>query len=505
MKKILIVDDEKEIRDLLSKLMIKEGYEPFLASSGAEGLDAIANNKFNLALIDVQLGDIDGIEILQKIKREYPTVEVLMMSGFGTFVNVIQIIKSGAQDFIEKPFDPDILVSKVQKAWKVHNLNVEFKYLDEQYNSIKELKDYNESVINQLPIGLVTINRNDEMVYCNTYIKNKFCSSTTQCPCGMIHGFINRNFDATEKILSAYETLVKKNEPFDFVILNNTRETNKGSHFRIMGSRFSAGCMLFINDITENFNIKQKLIANEKISNMGKFILGITHGLGNNMANIIANASGVEDEVTEFGNLLSNTEFTSISEMKTAIKQKMERINDYSSRLLKRAYEMDVNIKSLLSYSRQQPVIRSLSDINIVVEEAAIVVLSNNYPNITFVKDLNKNIPKTKTNPHQIKDIFVDLMLNAVQSIEGSGTIKYKTEFLQQKNCIRVSITDTGCGIPLENKSKIWTAFFTTKKKGTGLGLANVKSIVKQHDGEIDFTSEPGKGTTFIVDLPVID
>lgn len=505
MKKILIVDDEKEIRDLLSKLLIKEGYEIFMADSGTEGLKIVSNNRFDLALIDVQLGDLDGIEILKKIKQDFPAVEVLMMSGHGTFGNVIEMIKSGAQDFIEKPFDLDLLVSKVQKAWKIHTLNLDFKYLDEQYNNIKELKEYNENIITHLPMGLATVNRNNEMVYCNSYIKNKFCSIKTQCPCGQVSEFLHRNFDAADKIMASYNLLVKESRSFDFVILNNMCEPNKGSHFRIMGNRFSSGSLLFISDITEGFNLKQKLIENEKISNMGKFILGITHGLGNNMANIIANASGIEDEITELDKFLSKIENKITSEMKQAIKLKINRINDYSSRLLKRSYEMDANIKSLLSYSRQQPIIRNISDINSIVEEAAIVALSHDHQDIIFKKDLDKNIPRTKINPHQIKDIFVDLMLNAIQAITGPGTISYKTEFIPDKKCIRVSISDTGCGIDPENQNKVWAAFFTTKKKGTGLGLANVKSIVKQHDGEIDLISEPGKGSTFVVDLPVRD
>ncbi|GEM_PF-5561659 len=505
--KLLIIDDEEEMRSWLGRMLGKEGFELTFAKNGETGIRTFEEGDFDIVMVDMLLGDMDGIDLVRKFKNERPNVEIIMMSGYGTFSDVVNVMKAGAQDFIEKPVDPDLCLAKVRRAAKIRQLNQNFQFLDEQYNNIRELKEYNENIINQLPLGLLSINIQDVVVGCNSYIKNRFClnKNLTKCPNCNVRVFLEKHFDSSERIFESYEKLKKDNLPFDFVILNNSLETNKVSHFRILGSKFSAGMLLFINDITEDYNLKQKILENEKVANLGKFVLGITHGLGNNMANVIANISGVEEEVENIANKIETcVQIHMGDEAREDLGDRLQRMKDYSTRLRKRVQEMDMNIRSLLGYSRQQPVYRALTDINQLVEEAAIIVQSKEYKGIIFEKNFSRDIPMIKVNPYQIKDVFVDLMLNGVQAMENGGTLSYSTEYVKEKDMIRISISDTGYGIPEENKGKIFNVFFTTKKTGTGLGLPNVKSIVKQHEGEIDLKSELGKGTIFFVDLKVL-
>jgi signal transduction histidine kinase len=269
--------------------------------------------------------------------------------------------------------------------------------------------------------------------------------------------------------------------------------------------------ILFLNDITEDYRIRQALILNEKRATLGEFIATVTHGLGNNMMNIIANASGVQDELARLIDRLDT--FAASPEGSSsgfqAVKSDVADIRaglvDYCERLVRRAFEMDRNIKSLFEYGRQQTEIRVPTEINMVMDDAAAVVQSYPCNNVVWVRNLAADLPTVIVNPHKIKDAVVDLMLNAVQAIPAgaAGRVEYETALDPDRRQIMVRIRDTGPGIPPEHRAMMFKAFFTTKRSGTGLGLANVKNVVKQHDGEVGFDCPPGGGTMFQFSLPI--
>jgi two-component system NtrC family sensor kinase len=110
-------------------------------------------------------------------------------------------------------------------------------------------------------------------------------------------------------------------------------------------------------------------------------------------------------------------------------------------------------------------------------------------------------IPPLRANAGELLQIFVNLVTNAVQAMNGRGRLSLTIQ--AAADLIVISVADTGPGIPAANLSKVFTPFFTTKDtKGTGLGLYIVQTLVKKHGGEISVSSEEGKGTTFVVEFP---
>ena len=114
--KILVVDDEDIVRTSCSRALVPEGYEVTPAKNGLEGLKLISENKFDLVLTDLKMPDMDGIEVLRRIKEGWPEIEVIIITGYQTVDTAVKSIKLGAFDYIEKPFTPDALVAAVSKA-----------------------------------------------------------------------------------------------------------------------------------------------------------------------------------------------------------------------------------------------------------------------------------------------------------------------------------------------------------------------------------------------------
>jgi two-component system nitrogen regulation response regulator NtrX len=141
MSDILIVDDEKDIRELISEILIDEGYSTRVAGNSSECLNQVIDNLPSLLILDIWLKDsnMDGIDILKKVKRDYPNVPVVIISGHGNIEIAVSAIKQGAYDFIEKPFNIEQLLVVVRRAMETSSLRKENKELKQKENINVEL------------------------------------------------------------------------------------------------------------------------------------------------------------------------------------------------------------------------------------------------------------------------------------------------------------------------------------------------------------------------------
>ena len=114
--RVLIVDDEAIVRVSCQRILVPEGYEVMSAESATEGFAVLADGPIDVVLTDLKMPDIDGIEVLRRVKEEWPDTEVIVITGYQTINTAVQAIKLGAFDYIEKPFVPDDIVEAIEKA-----------------------------------------------------------------------------------------------------------------------------------------------------------------------------------------------------------------------------------------------------------------------------------------------------------------------------------------------------------------------------------------------------
>lgn len=118
MNKILVIDDEAIVRTSCQRTLAPEGYDVRLATNGREGIAFMEKEKFSLVLLDLKMPDMDGIEVLNKIKTAWPDTKVVMVTGYSTVDTAVQALRLGAYNFIEKPFTPDTLLSAVKEVFE---------------------------------------------------------------------------------------------------------------------------------------------------------------------------------------------------------------------------------------------------------------------------------------------------------------------------------------------------------------------------------------------------
>jgi len=160
--------------------------------------------------------------------------------------------------------------------------------------------------------------------------------------------------------------------------------------------------------------------------------------------------------------------------------------------------------QGLLSFARKSPHKRSSVDLNQIVDDTLVLL---EHPltrgGVTIVTSRAPGLPRIAGDPNALQQVLVNLLTNARDAITGPGTIEVRTHASPGGHDVRLSVHDTGPGIPPDALPRIFDPFFTTKAEGTGLGLAISYGIVRDHGGTIDVDSRPGRGTRFTVTLPV--
>jgi two-component system NtrC family sensor kinase len=161
-----------------------------------------------------------------------------------------------------------------------------------------------------------------------------------------------------------------------------------------------------------------------------------------------------------------------------------------------------------LEFTRQTRHLMRPHDVNEALSRT-LFLLENQalFQNIDIVKDLDALLPPVQSDIQQLNHLFMNIILNAAQAMEGKGKLTVKSSLSPKRDRVCIEISDTGVGIPEEILPRIFEQFFTTKEegKGTGLGLSLAYSIVKNHGGNIMAKSKPGQGATFFIELPVAD
>jgi signal transduction histidine kinase len=156
----------------------------------------------------------------------------------------------------------------------------------------------------------------------------------------------------------------------------------------------------------------------------------------------------------------------------------------------------------LRNFARLDEAERKKADLHEGIESTLTLVAHELKGRVTVIKDFG-DIPEIECYPNQLNQVFMNMLINASQAIEGEGEIRIRT--WQQDGTIRIAISDSGKGIPPEFQSKVFDPGFTTKRAGlgTGLGLSICLKIVEDHGGRIELESNVGRGTTFTIVLPL--
>jgi len=272
-----------------------------------------------------------------------------------------------------------------------------------------------------------------------------------------------------------FEALFRKRDGSEFeILMTATLQRNAAQ----------GGCYYecIIRDIGAWKRMEMQIRHAEKLASIGQLAAGVAHEI-NNPLSIVLGYTGL---------LLKEEQGTRVSGDLEVIRKNAD--------LCKKIVE------DLLNFSRQTDTRFVRADISETVA-SVVAMLDGEFSGkgIALETDFSDDIPLIPMSVDKVRQVCLNLLINAQQAIQGKGTIRVTTRLEAEEKMVRVSFADSGCGIPCKIQHKIFEPFFTTKEpgQGTGLGTSVSYGIIKEHGGEISFTSEEGKGATFWIRLPL--
>ncbi|WP_305042889.1 PAS domain-containing protein [Geoalkalibacter sp.] len=248
--------------------------------------------------------------------------------------------------------------------------------------------------------------------------------------------------------------------------------------------------LVFFRDVSEKRMQEMHLIQTEKMSSIGVLATGIAHEINNPLTSVAGCAEALLRRFRDEPELRQDV--------------RLDVFPHYLEVIVRESYRCKDIIDHLLSFSRRSDGNAVKVDINLVLLEILeLLRYQSNFRKIRILTDLQTDLPRVSGDPSGLRQVFMNLLVNACQAIEEHGLVDVRTEKADEDQ-IRVVIRDTGCGVAQPMLDRIWEPFFTTKEvgQGVGLGLALTYNIVKRHGGEIQLESRVGEGSRFTVLLP---
>ncbi len=260
--------------------------------------------------------------------------------------------------------------------------------------------------------------------------------------------------------------------------------------------------LLFARDQRERLRLEQQLVQSEKMASLGQLVAGVAHEINTPMGSIHSSIDTTQSAIQLLEKALARPEVAQLLAGDAKLRRGLEIIKE-SCDVNRMASERIIAIVgSLRNFARLDEAERKTVDLNEGIDSTLMLLRHQIKRGIEIVREFDGPV-RADCYPNQLNQVFMNVLVNAIQAMEGKGTLTISSQQVAGEAVIRIS--DTGKGIPQENLSRIFDPGFTTKGVGvgTGLGLSISYQIIKKHAGEIECQSQVGSGTTFTLRIPI--
>ncbi|MDE2510992.1 MAG: response regulator [Elusimicrobia bacterium] len=499
---ILVVDDERGMRDLLSSELGAHGYRVSVAADGREAVEKIRVGKFEVVISDISMPNMGGLDLLAEIKRTAPGVEVILSTGYGTVETAVAAMRLGAYDFIQKPFNLAEMLALVEKALEkgeARAMLALYKSSRAVFSSLKLdsllplvsrltaqiLNADHATVLLAGPEGRLSVaadagDFDAELRRVCLAAGERTLAGVEAGPVvlplfGRAGGVIACTLSAADKKLGVL--LACRSRPG---ALFSDADLRLATIFGAQIAQAVGNAMLYgelEESLRRNREMQGRLVQSEKLAALGQLAAGVAHEINNPLSSVM----GFSQLVIQAGGLSPVQE------------------DDLRS-VLREAGRCREIVKGLLQFGRKREprkervLLPPLLDATLQLARHPLRLAG-----VEVVKSIPADLPPIMADPAQLQQVFLNLVTNARQAMEGRSGARLTIAARRDGGSVVLIFSDNGPGISPENLDRIFDPFFTTKPEGqgTGLGLSISHALVAQNGGTLEAASVPGEGAAF--------
>ncbi len=496
-EKILLIDDEEVNVSVLSMSLRADGYEVVTAYSGEEGLAVFDRESPDIVLTDIKMPGMDGLEVLRRIKERRPEAEVIIITGHGDIDSAIEALQYGASDFINKPIRDEALAISLKRA-------------REKLDIRRQLKAYTEDLENMVRIATEEVHRksnfqaklirssNDGIVATDDEWKIVIFNPGAEKIFGYKKHEVVRKLDIRDlfppDVVRIFEDDSGEQKESGWMETTVTAKDGEEIPVRFSGTVLQEkgkmmGSVAFFQDLREIKRLQRELIHSERLAAVGQTVAGMAHCIKNILHGFKGGSYLVDIGLDK----------NDMDKLKTGWKMVQRNIERTSELVL-----------DLLSYSKErEPEFQICSPNEIAADVCDLLRETATENEVELDTELDPSIGMVSMDGKSVHRALMNLVSNGIDAcvMDEDLTKRHRvtvTTAREGDGVVRFQVTDNGCGMTDEVKSKLFTSFFSTKgAKGTGLGLLVTRKLIEEHKGTIEVDSEPEKGTTLTIRLPV--
>ena len=507
--KILFIDDEEGIRKVMSVTLEDAGYEVVTAYDGENGLRLCKEISPHIVITDVRMPKMDGIQVLEAVKKFDPDIEVIVATAFGEMDLAIRALQLDASDFITKPINDEVLFLALKRAQdrftarkqlKDHTTLLETGWAQTTQELIRTFS-FQENLIQSSMDGIIGCDENDKIVTYNRSMEQILGYSKKEVLSGMTLGqFFPPGEETQLKEKLSGEGYGGEN----FLFLYETvllRPSGRKIPVQVSASVLfeddqKTGLVCFFRDLQEIRRLERevadqaRILHQDKMMSLGRLAASVVHEINNPLAGIL-NYIRLMVRILGRGPLAED---------------QREKFRKYLDLVESETQRCSQIVSNLLTFSRKSPV--SFGQVNIEDLLQRCILLCQHkleLSNIRLEPRIEAEIPIVEGDANQLQQCIINLIFNAIDAMPEGGSLYLEGGYDSGKNLVIIKVKDTGSGIQEEDIPHIFEPFFTTKDEGygVGLGLSTVYGIIEHHKGTIKAESPPDKGATFTIQLPV--
>ena len=476
---VLIVDDDPQMLRTITDILRLNGYAPSGATTGLGGLELAATMEHSpaIALVDLSLPDMDGIEVVSRLHALSALTQVVILTGNASVDSAVRAMREQSYDYLIKPVQPDHLLATLERAG-------ERSYRRRAEEGMRESEERMRQIFAHVSDALFIVDDSGIIVDVNpaaTTLTGLSLEQLQSTPLADVLPELNSDDAADGRSrLAASVPATAATRVLD-----------------IQSARFAPGVRVYtVRDLTKQRQLEEELSQSRKMDAIGQLAGGVAHDF-NNLLTVIMSYSSL---------LLGDIEPTDPR------RQDVQEISDAAERAAALTGQ-------LLAFSRKQVMHTRPISVNTVVAGLEKMLRRLIGEDIELVISLGDLLHLVNADPGQLEQVIINLAVNARDAMHNGGKLRITTSNAvlpadsrgkraepSANGHVMVEVKDNGVGMTREIQQRIFEPFFTTKEqgKGTGLGLATVYGIVTQSGGEVRLHSELNRGTTFRIFFPAL-